>query len=1051
MKKEINKFLFVIICLLATQLSTTAQTVITYDFESDITGETPSNATVNNGIYTIDEDQTRTKTLKPVSASGNTSSVTLDLFPENNDYSITWKETYITAGRSGFILRGSGSNTRNPGAMQGYLFQVNANFSDIRIYTSNASGYSLIVKEGLNASGINIPRWYRTIVEGATLTFEYSNDGTTFTQIIQVENTTYTSGKTQFVRGYSNSTTNTYIDDVIYNSNTTTANDTDSDSDGVADAIDLDDDNDGVLDATEGDDDTDGDGILNRLDLDSDGDGCSDAIEGAAGFTNSDLVNSSMPGGNTGGLYIGEYNSPVIQNLGTSVNSDGIPTIAATGQAIGTAITANPVLDDVANQSLAVSDVTYSAGDAVFTITNALANITYELVDESENSLSPQVIATQGASTANLDLTLLQANVPTGAPSTTYQVIAGISGACRVTLADQPKLTMSSSLTINNVYEYQVFQRNDSNQADISISGTYTGSPTTIEARFNGGDYVVLDSNPSGGTFSGILQNQITGQGILNVRFGATPDVNHNIDNVGIGDIFIVSGQSNASGRGTTLNSYSHATLKASLFGNDDVWKNLTDATDNNSGQIDNVSSDGNAKGSPWPILATFILENTGVPVAFVPTAKGGTSISQWQPRADHTDATTLYGSMHRRITAVGGSIAGVLFFQGESDSLAGTSQSDYETGLTTIVNAIETDFSGTKTMIGQLGHSNKSGNDIIRAAQVEVIKNNSNALLGPATYDIDLSDEGGDTLHFKSDSDMLEYATRWYAAINKEFYGGTSGYGPVINETALIYDEANNKVVVSFLDDLSLVIDNSSSMTDSSFDLKNNNSSVAISGVSIVDNTIEITPTESLNLAQTITLTYASLNTAVNAAIYDSNNLPAQPFYNITVNVVDSTPPIITLNGDATVTIEIGSVYRDAGATANDNVDGIITENIVTENPVNINSVGVYTVTYNVNDSAGNPAVEKTRTVNVEDSSLSLSNFDDKYLGIKAYPNPGLDFIKISNIVETTPYAIYSFTGQLIIKAVLEPNSKINVKGLKPGIYFIVINKQIILRFAKK
>ena len=189
--------------------------------------------------------------------------------------------------------------------------------------------------------------------------------------------------------------------------------------------------------------DIDNDGIPNRLDLDSDGDGCPDAIEGAAAFTTADLVASSMPGGNTGGFYTGQYNSPVVNNLGTTVDSNGIPTIALTGQGIGTAITANPVLDESANQALAVSDVTYTAGNAVFTITNALANITYELVDQSGNSLSPQVIATQGASTSDLDLILLQANVPLADPATTYQVIAGIPGACRVTLTDQPVLTIS--------------------------------------------------------------------------------------------------------------------------------------------------------------------------------------------------------------------------------------------------------------------------------------------------------------------------------------------------------------------------------------------------------------------------------------------------------------------------------------------------------------------------------------------------------------------------------------------------------------------------------
>lgn len=83
--------------------------------------------------------------------------------------------------------------------------------------------------------------------------------------------------------------------------------------------------------------DIDGDGILNSLDLDSDNDGCPDAIEGGANFTTSDLVNSAMPGGNSGATS-GTYNQPVIQNLGNTVGitatTMGVPTIAGTGQAI---------------------------------------------------------------------------------------------------------------------------------------------------------------------------------------------------------------------------------------------------------------------------------------------------------------------------------------------------------------------------------------------------------------------------------------------------------------------------------------------------------------------------------------------------------------------------------------------------------------------------------------------------------------------------------------------------------------------------------------------
>ena len=40
--------------------------------------------------------------------------------------------------------------------------------------------------------------------------------------------------------------------------------------------------------------------------------------------------------------------------------------------------------------------------------------------------------------------------------------------------------------------------------------------------------------------------------------------------------------------------------------------------------------------------------------------------------------------------------------------------------------------------------------------------------------------------------------------------------------------------------------------------------------------------------------------------------------------------------------------------------------QNIATVNPVDPSTVGVYTVTYNVSDAAGNPAVEVTRTVTI-------------------------------------------------------------------------------------
>jgi hypothetical protein len=79
-----------------------------------------------------------------------------------------------------------------------------------------------------------------------------------------------------------------------------------------------------------------------------------------------------------------------------------------------------------------------------------------------------------------------------------------------------------------------------------------------------------------------------------------------------------------------------------------------------------------------------------------------------------------------------------------------------------------------------------------------------------------------------------------------------------------------------------------------------------------------------------------------------------------------DSVPPEIVLIGSATVSVRPGNAYTDAGARATDNVDGDISDRIVVDNPVTTDRAGTYTITYSVEDLAGNTAVA-TRTVIVE------------------------------------------------------------------------------------
>ncbi len=79
---------------------------------------------------------------------------------------------------------------------------------------------------------------------------------------------------------------------------------------------------------------------------------------------------------------------------------------------------------------------------------------------------------------------------------------------------------------------------------------------------------------------------------------------------------------------------------------------------------------------------------------------------------------------------------------------------------------------------------------------------------------------------------------------------------------------------------------------------------------------------------------------------------------------VIDTTPPVVTLNGSATVTITVGGSYTDEGATATDNVDGTLTP--IKSGSINTAVAGTYTITWTATDAAGNTGTA-VRTVIVQ------------------------------------------------------------------------------------
>ncbi|MCK0178724.1 DUF5011 domain-containing protein [Flavobacteriaceae bacterium S0862] len=111
-------------------------------------------------------------------------------------------------------------------------------------------------------------------------------------------------------------------------------------------------------------------------------------------------------------------------------------------------------------------------------------------------------------------------------------------------------------------------------------------------------------------------------------------------------------------------------------------------------------------------------------------------------------------------------------------------------------------------------------------------------------------------------------------------------------------------------------------------------------------------------NIAGTYIVKYNVSDSAGNAATEVSRTVIVAP---------DTEAPVITLIGASIINLNLGNLYTEQGAIATDNVDGDLTSSIaIGGDAVDGNTAGVYIVTYNVSDAAGNAATEVIRTVNV-------------------------------------------------------------------------------------
>ncbi len=178
---------------------------------------------------------------------------------------------------------------------------------------------------------------------------------------------------------------------------------------------------------------------------------------------------------------------------------------------------------------------------------------------------------------------------------------------------------------------------------------------------------------------------------------------------------------------------------------------------------------------------------------------------------------------------------------------------------------------------------------------------------------------------------------------------------------------------------------------------------------------------------------------------------------------LVDTTKPVIKLNGSNSINICRWRPYTDAGASVTDNYwNGL---QVVTNSNLDMNLPGIYIITYTAVDSSGNVALPVLRYVNVLDytssscATFSGINTSGSANTINVTPNPSNGLININIAFDSenqSEIVIYNSLGQIVKvvdnAVITSAKYTVNMDDQASGIYFVTVksdNKTFTKKFV--
>lgn len=263
--------------------------------------------------------------------------------------------------------------------------------------------------------------------------------------------------------------------------------------------------------------------------------------------------------------------------------------------------------------------------------------------------------------------------------------------------------------------EYQVLQRNEHNMAVLKCGGSCNAHTGTVEIFVEDGVSVGIRWNTAGEVHDGkwsVSGYSIPVGGEYTIRFRIVNDGKildeMVVQHVLVGDIWILAGQSNMEGIGLLKDAETPLDT-VHFYGFDKKWDLAKDplhryweiADETHPFVTEGFTTDRGV--GPGLAFGKEMVKRTGIPIGLVPCAVGGTSLNQWDPDLDEDPRVTplgwetLYKNMLNKFKAVGQQVAGVLWYQGESDTDSKEQAFTYVDRFCRFVQRIRDDFQNDK------------------------------------------------------------------------------------------------------------------------------------------------------------------------------------------------------------------------------------------------------------------------------------------------------------------------------------------------------------------